>query len=45
MKNKIGTITISVFKTGKSSTSFEIKTENEKVLPVVYVIEDILKKY
>ena len=44
-KDKIGTITISVFKTDNFFTSFEIKTDNETVLPVTYVIEDTLKKY
>ncbi len=44
-KNKIGTITISVFKTNNFFNSFEIRTDDETILPVVYVIEDTLKKY
>lgn len=43
--NKIGTVTISVFKTKDDSTSFEIETDNDNVLPVSYVIEDTLKFY
>lgn len=43
--NKIGTVTISVYKCNDDSTSFEIKTDNENVLPVSYVIEDTLKYY
>lgn len=43
--NKIGTVTVSVFKADDNSTSFEVKTEDENVLPVLYVIEDTLKKY
>ena len=44
-KHMIGTITVSVFKTDDFFTSFEVKSDNENVLPVVYVIEDTLKKY
>lgn len=46
---KIGTITVSVFKSYKTSrmnkTVFDIETDNENVLPVSYVIEDVLKLY
>ncbi len=43
--NKIGTVIVSVFKTENNTTSFELKTDNESVLPVLYVIEDTLKLY
>lgn len=42
--DKIGTITVSVFKSN-TTTSFEIDTDDEVVLPVSYIIEDTLKKY
>lgn len=42
--NKIGTITISVFRHDDNSTSFEIEAD-DNVLPVSYVIEDTLKFY
>ena len=43
---KVGTVTISVFKNEKNvSTSFDIETSNDDVLPVSYVIEDVLKYY
>lgn len=45
MKNIVGTITVSVYKTDNFFTSFEIKADNENILPVAYVIEDTLKKY
>lgn len=41
---KVGTVTISVYK-NNISTSFNIETSNEDVLPVSYVIEDVLKYY
>lgn len=44
-KHMIGTVTVSVFKTDNFFTSFEIRSDNENVLPVEYVIEDTLKKY
>ncbi len=43
--NKIGTITVSVFKSDDNSTSFKIETDDDDVLPVSYVIEDTLKFY
>ncbi len=42
--DKIGTITASVFKRN-TTTSFEINSDNEVVVPVSYIIEDALKKY
>ena len=43
---KVGTVTISVFKNENNvSTSFDIETSNDEVLPVSYVIEDVLKYY
>lgn len=43
--NKIGTVTVSVFKNADNSTSFKIETDNDIILPVSYVIEDTLKMY
>jgi len=45
MKTMVGTVTISVFTDEQKSTSFEIKSDDENVLPVMYVIEDTLKMY
>lgn len=43
---KCGTITISVYKeTTSNSPIFHIQSDNEDVLPVSYVIEDILTLY
>ncbi len=42
---KIGTITVSVFRNENNQTDFQIQTDNENILPVSYVIEDTLKKY
>ena len=42
--DKIGTITIDVYKEN-DKTSFIIKSDNEDVLPIQYVIEDTLKLY
>ena len=42
---KYGTVIVSVFKSDDNSTSFEIKTDVDDVLPVSYVIEDTLKFY
>ncbi len=43
---KCGTITISIYKENNSgSPIFYIKTDNEDVLPVSYVIEDVLALY
>lgn len=44
--NKIGTITVSVFKSNdKSTTSFEVKPDNENVEQISYIIKDTLKYY
>ncbi len=44
--NKIGTITVSVFQSeDKNTTSFDVKTDNDNVEQVSYVIEDTLKKF
>ena len=43
--DKIGTITVSVFKTKDNSTTSKIETDDEDILPVSYVIEDTLKYY
>lgn len=42
---KLGDITISVFRDENNRTNFQIKTNNEDILPVSYVIEDTLKMY
>ena len=42
---ELGTITISVFKDENNNTKFIIKTDNDDILPVSYVIEDTLKMY
>ena len=53
---KIGTVTVSVYRSENRSennmdiptsiiTTFDIKVDNEDVLPVSYVIEDTLKFY
>lgn len=42
---KLGTITVSVFKNAENVTDFCIETDNDNVLPVSYVIEDTLKLY
>lgn len=42
---KYGTVTVSVFKSDDNITSFEVETDDDKVLPVSYVIEDTLKLY
>ena len=42
---KLGDITISVFRAENNRTNFQIKTNNEDILPVSYVIEDTLKMY
>lgn len=43
--DKIGTVTVSVFKSKDNCTSFKIETDDENVLPISYVIEDTLKLY
>ena len=49
MKNKVGTVTVSVFRSENrsddNSTSFKIEADDDDVLPVSYVIEDTLKYY
>lgn len=43
---KCGTVTVSVYRTQKSKQSFfYVKSDNESVLPVSYIIEDTLKLY
>lgn len=42
--NKIGTVTVSVFKTD-DITSFDVEIDNDDVEQVSYVIEDTLKKF
>lgn len=43
---KCGTITVSVYKEANSkSPIFHIQSDNEDVLPVSYVIEDVLTLY
>ena len=43
--NKIGTVTVSVFKTDDNATSFDVEIDNDDVEQVSYVIEDTLKKF
>lgn len=40
-----GTITITVFIDGDNNKHFVIQADNDDVLPVTYVIEDVLKLY
>lgn len=43
---KCGTVTVSVYKKSiNDDIIFDIKTDNDSVLPVSYVIEDTLKLY
>ena len=43
---KCGTVTISVYKEEHSGSHiFHIQSDNEEVLPVSYVIEDVLSLY
>ena len=43
---KCGTITVSIYEeTNSGSPIFHIQSDNEDVLPVSYVIEDILTLY
>ena len=53
---KIGTVTISVFRSTNDvndksdifksiGTTFDIKVDNDNVLPISYIIEDTLKFY
>lgn len=42
---KIGTVTISVYKDKQNKNEFQILVDNENVLPVSYVLEDTLKMY
>lgn len=43
---KCGTITVSVYKdTNSGSPIFYVEPDNEDILPVSYVIEDVLKLY
>lgn len=43
---KCGTITVSIYKeTNSGSPIFHVQSDNEDVLPVSYVIEDILSLY
>lgn len=44
--NKIGTVTISVFKSDdRNTTSFEVISDNEDVEQISYIVEDTLKSY
>lgn len=42
---KLGNIIVSVYKDENNKTNFQIKTDNEDILPVSYVIEDTSKLY
>ena len=43
---KCGTITVSIYKETKSgSPIFHVQPDNEDVLPISYVIEDVLSIY
>lgn len=43
---KCGTVTVSVYKKRDNKCMlFDVKTDNDNVLPVSYVIEDTLKFY
>ena len=44
--NKIGTITVSVFKSdNRNTTSFKVETDNENVEQISYIVQDALKFY
>lgn len=44
--NKIGTVTVSVFKSdNKNTTSFDINSDNEDVIQISYIVQDALKSY
>lgn len=43
--DKLGTVTVSVFKNDENHTDFSIEVDDDSVLPVSYVIEDTLKLY
>lgn len=45
IKMYVGTVTISVAKDSDNKIEFQINTDNDDLLPVSYVIEDVLKKY
>lgn len=42
---KIGTVTVSVYKSEHDNTHFEVESNNDDVVPVQEVIEDVLKLY
>ncbi len=42
---KLGNIIVSVYKGENNKTDFQIQTDSEDILPVSYVIEDVLKLY
>lgn len=43
---KVGTVSVDIYKETKTNSSFfYVKSENQEVLPVSYVIEDTLKLY
>jgi len=44
--NKIGTVTVSVFKSdNKNTTSFDVESDNDDVVQISYIVEDALKSY
>lgn len=43
--NKIGIVTVSVYKANDNSTHFKVEVDQDDLLPVSYVIEDTLKLY
>lgn len=43
---KIGTVTVSVFKSDDmNTTSFDVQSDNEDVIQISYIVEDALKFY
>lgn len=42
---KIGTISVSVYKDNTGHSFFRINSENDNVIQMSYVIEDVLKMY
>ena len=42
---KLGAVIVSIYKTENNKMYFEVKADNDDVLPVSYVIEDTLKLY
>ena len=42
---KVGTVTVTVYKSEHDNTHFKVESDNDNVIPVQEVIEDVLKLY